>query len=92
MSREGKELLFRQIVVPQIRYCSTVLSMANKTDIQRLQKNFNKGMWAVLNKQRSENVNRMLNQMGFVSIDKEMERDVLSIIFRIQYCYLLFSS
>ena len=55
--------MFKLIVLSRVRYCATILSMANKTNIEKLQKNFKKEMGAVLNKRRSENVNGLLNEL-----------------------------
>jgi hypothetical protein len=41
--------LFKLIVLPHVGYCARILSMANKTDIEKIEKNFNKGTRAVLN-------------------------------------------
>lgn len=84
ISKAGKIKLFKMILVPHIKYCSTVLSMANKNDISKLQNNFNKGMRAVLNKRRSENVNSMLRELGYLSVENEVLRDVLTFIYRVE--------
>ena len=55
--------MFKLIVLSRVRYCAMILSMANKTNIEKLQKNFKKEMGAVLNKRRSENVNGLLNEL-----------------------------
>lgn len=84
LSRAGKEQLFRSMVVPHIKYCSTVLLMATKGDIKKLQVNFNKGIRAVLNKRRSENVARMLKELEFLYVREEIVRDVLTFIYRLE--------
>ena len=58
-----------------------ILSMANKTDIEKLQK---KGMRALLNYSSSEDVTRLLNELGFLTVDREIKRDVLIFIYRIE--------
>ena len=35
-SRAGKELLFKLIALPHVRYCTTILSMTNKMDIENM--------------------------------------------------------
>ena len=81
LSRAGKELLFKLIVLAHVRYCATILSMANKTDIEKLQ---NKGVRAMLKKRRIENVNGLFNDMGYLTVDREIKRDVLTFIYRIK--------
>ena len=84
LSKSGKQMLFKLILMPHVRYCSTILTMANKTDIVILQRTLNKGLRAVLNKRRTENVNNMLQEMGYLTIEKEIKRDVLTFIYRLE--------
>lgn len=84
LSKSGKQMLFKLILMPHVRYCSTILSMVNKTDIAVLQRTLNKGLRAVLNKRRTENVNNMLQEMGYLTIEKEIKRDVLTFIYRLE--------
>lgn len=84
ISKSGKELLFKTILVPHLRYCSAVLTMANKKDIASIQRNFNRGMRAVLNKRRSENVSGMLKELGYLPVESEVQRDVLTFIYRLE--------
>ena len=41
-------------------------------------------MRAVLNKGRSENVKELLNELGYLTVDTEIKRDVLTFIYRIE--------
>ena len=41
-------------------------------------------MRAVLNKRRSENVNGLLNKLGYLTVDREIKRYVLTSIYRVE--------
>ena len=64
-----------------------ILSTANKIHIEKLLRNFNKRMRAVLNKQRT--VNGLLNELGYLNVDREIKRDVLTFVYRIENNMLL---
>lgn len=85
LSKTAKELLFKLLLVPHIRYCSTILSMISKRELASVQRNFNRGMRAVLKKKRSENIGSMLKELGYLSVENEIKRDVLTFIYRLEH-------
>ena len=43
----------------------------------------------MLNKQRNENVNGLLNEVGYLTVDREIKRDLLTFIYGIENNMLL---
>ena len=84
LSKGAKGQLFKSIIVPHLRYCFTVLIMVNKSYIEKLQVTFNEGLRAVLKKRRSERVSDMLQEIGYLMVGREVERDVLTFIYRLE--------
>lgn len=48
-----------------------------------LKRTLNKSLRAVLNKSQRENVSNMLRELGYLSMEKETQRDILTFVFRL---------
>jgi len=58
--------------------------MTNKRELLSLQRNFNLGMRAGLNRKRKENVKSMLEEWGYLSVENEINKNVLTFIYRME--------
>jgi len=84
LSTKAKEILFKCIVVPHIRYCSTVLFGCNVGDMERLQKVLNIGMRIVLNRDRRSSTEEMRKELEMLEVNKQVVKDVLVWIFKME--------
>ena len=84
LSKKTKEILFKSIVFPHFKYCSTVLFGCNVKSLDKLQKIFNVGARIVLNRDRRSNVEEMCHELGVMLIRKEVISDILIYLFKIE--------
>lgn len=84
LPRAAKEVLFRSLVASQVKYCSTIFFGVNKSDVYMMQKVFNRGFRAILRRGRRERVRGMMDELGYMPLEDEIKRDVVTFVFKIE--------
>lgn len=88
LSRVGNKLnmqqkidIYKTTIEPHINYCSSILFLSTKTDIDRLQKIQNKCMRNILKVDRHFCTNNLLHTLNFLSCDQRIKFNTLVNIF-----------
>jgi hypothetical protein len=80
-----KIVLYKSLIAPHFDYCSSVLFSLPDTRIKELQKIQNKFMRNILCVNRYTSIGRMLNALGFQSINQRLAFNNLKLIFKIEH-------
>lgn len=84
LSMETRKIIYNTIVLPHFTYCCTLLFMANKTDVQRLQKLQNRGMRTILKCDFLTGTKSMLNSLQWMNVEQFIEFNTLILIYKIK--------
>ena len=85
LSIDSRKLVYNTIVLPHFNnYCSTVLYLANQSDMDRLQKLQNRAMRVILRCNIYTRVNDMLKVLGWMNVYNYVEFNVLMFIYKIK--------
>ena len=84
LSIDSRKLVYNTIVLPHFNYCSTVLYLANQSDMDRLQKLQNRAMRVILRCNIYTRVNDMLKVLGWMNVYNYVEFNVLMFIHKIK--------
>lgn len=80
----SKITIYRSTVVPHFQYCSSVLFLANETDLRRLQVQQNKIMRLTLKCKRDTSINVMLSRLQWLSVRQLIYFNVLLLVYKMQ--------
>lgn len=80
---ESKTKLYQSIIAPCIDYCSSVLFLLNKNDIEALQKQQNKAVRSILQVNRFTPIKQMYNALSWLNIRDRILLNTLTFIFRL---------
>lgn len=83
LSQWTKNIIYNTIIFPHFSYCISILFSCNKTDISRLQILQNKVMRIILNCDKTTSIRCMLHRLGWLSVDKMVEKATMCLIFKI---------
>lgn len=84
LNRDQKLMLYKSVIQPHFTYCASVLFMANKCDIFRLQKMQNKCMRAILRVNRRTHVDDMLGTLNLMNVYQMIIYNTLIFIFKMK--------
>ena len=76
-------IVYKTIVLPHLEFCSTILYLANKTDLQKMQKIQNRAMRIIIGVGRYTSINLMLSTLNFVSIEEHIWINSMVFIYKI---------
>ena len=82
LSTWSKITIYNTIILPHFIYCSTILFMCNKTEIDKLQKLQNRAMRVILKCSKYTNIETMLDSLGWLCIKNFVEYNVLIFIYK----------
>lgn len=83
VSIKGKLLIYNSLVQPHITYCNTIFNFFTKKQLDTLQRLQNRGMRAVLNRNRYSKVSDMKNELGWLNVRECIELHSLCFIYRL---------
>lgn len=90
LSRIGKDLspwtktiIYKTIILPHLNFCSTLLFLANKSDINVLQKKQNQALRVILGCGRYARVNNMLEAVNILSVRQVIWYNTAIFIYKI---------
>lgn len=84
LDKETRILVYNTIIAPHISYCSTILFLSNKTQIERIQKLQNRCMKIILRKKWRTHSRTMLDELNWLSVKQQIHRDVLVFIYKVR--------
>ncbi len=84
LSLQTRKIIYNTIVLPHFTYGSTILFMANKTDLQRLQRLQNRGMRTILKCDFLTSTKFMLNTLEWLNVEQLVEFNTLILIYKIK--------
>lgn len=76
--------LYKALIVPHLQFCSTVLWMLNKGELQQLQKVQNRAMRVILKCNRYTPINTMLNTLNIMNVNQLVTYRTLIFIHKIK--------
>jgi hypothetical protein len=79
-----KVMIYKSIILPHLDYCSSIIFMANKQDINKLQLLQNRGLRIILKKPRRTNIKWMLDALKMLSVQQRVNFNTLILIFKIR--------
>lgn len=82
MNRDTKSLFYNTVISPHLDYCSSVLFLANESQIERLQKQQNKALRIILNKDRRTHIHSMLTELEMLDVKQRISFNVLVLMFK----------
>lgn len=82
MDQDTRLLFYKTIISPHFDYCSTVLMMANETQIDRLQKQQNRALRIILNEDRRTNIHSMLTTLSLLDVKQRICFNVLVMMYK----------
>lgn len=82
MDIETRLLFYKTIISPHFDYCSTVLLLANDSQIDRLQKLQNWALRIILNADRRTHIHAMLSKLSLLDIKQRVYFNVLITVFK----------
>ena len=85
LDKATRILVYNTIIAPHIQYCSTILFLSNKTQLERIQKLQNKCMKIILRKKWRTHSNELLDELDWLSVKQQIEKDVLVFIYKIRH-------
>ena len=83
LSITSRKLVYNSIILPHFTYCSTILYMANQTDLNRLQKLQNRAMRVILKCSIYTSISGMLDCLKWLNISQFIVYNVLIFIHKI---------
>lgn len=84
LSKWSRLAVFNTIVFPHFTFCSTILYLLNKGEIERLQKLQNRAMRVILSCSRYTSVRSMLQQLCWLPVKKYLSWSVLLFIYKVK--------
>ncbi|KAK9871505.1 hypothetical protein WA026_012876 [Henosepilachna vigintioctopunctata] len=84
LSQWTKQTVYNTIILPHFNYASTVLYLANKSDVNRLQILQNRAMRIILGCDRYTSIQTMLTRLNWVDIASYLEINSLKFIHKIR--------
>jgi len=82
--RETRLILYKSIVAPQIDYCSSILMLANQSEIYELQKVQNRAMRLILDADRYMRIGDMLAATKLLDVKQRLIYNVLVLMYKIK--------
>lgn len=83
LNMQQKIQVYKTTIEPHLNYCSTILFLSNKEDINRLQKIQNRCMRNILKVDRRYSSENLLKTLEFLSVDQRIKFNTLVNIFKI---------
>jgi hypothetical protein len=80
----SRKLVYQSIILPHIDYCSSILYLASKEQLKRLQLLQNRAMRIVLNCHWRTSREWMLNILGWQSIKQRIHFNTIVLIYKIR--------
>lgn len=84
LSYWSKLLIYKSIIMPHIKYCSSILYLLNNTEISLLQRTQNKALRTIVGCDRYTSVKFMLDRTQLLSIKQSIYVDVMTTIYKIK--------
>lgn len=82
---ETKITIYKTIISPHLDYCSTILYLANETQLTKLQKIQNKAMRIILRLNRYTNIKLMQEMLRWQSVRQRLMYNTLIMIYKIEH-------
>lgn len=82
MDTDTRLLFYKTIIVPHFDYCSTLLLLANDSQIERLQKQQNRALRIIFNEQRRAHIHTMLSTLSLLDVKQRITFNVLVLIYK----------
>lgn len=82
-NKAQKIQIYKTTIEPHINYCSSILFLSNKTDVNRLQIIQNKCMRHILHENIMTPSNELLNSLNFLNVQQKIICNTLIIIYKI---------
>ena len=84
LTQWSKLTVFNTLVLPHFIFSSSILYLANKNDINRLQKLQNRAMRIILGERRDTPIRDMLARLDWLSVEQFLKYQVMTFIYRIK--------
>lgn len=84
LSMYTKVILYKAIIAPHLEFCSSVLFLLNKNQIEQLQKIQNRAMRIILKCNRYTPIKMMLNVLNFMNVYQRIVYKTLIFIFKMK--------
>jgi len=78
----SKLLIYQTIIAPHFNYCSTILFLLSKSELDTLQKKQNQAMRIILRASRYTSISSMLQQLNILSVRQTVILDSLTFVFK----------
>lgn len=85
LTTDCKKLLYKSLVVPHIDYCSTILFMANNSEMDKLQKQQKKAMRSILKRDRMASTDQMLKDLDLLNVKQRVIYNTMKLIYKAEY-------
>lgn len=82
IDRNTKLLLYNALILPHFDYCSTILFLTTKEDLNSMQKLQNQAMRAILNESIYAHIDDMLDILGILSVNQRICFNVLIVLYK----------
>jgi hypothetical protein len=79
-----KVMIYKSIILPHLDYCSLIIFITSKQDINKLQLLQNRGLCIILKKPRRTNIKWMLDALKMLSVQQRVNYNTLILIFKIR--------
>lgn len=80
---QSKIQVYQAIIAPHVDYCSSVLFLLNKNEIEKIQKLQNKAMRSILRVNRFASVKKMCSALSWLNVKERIVLNTLTLIYKI---------
>jgi hypothetical protein len=84
INKYSKITLYNAIIVPHFDYCSSILFLANESQLNELQKLQNRMMRTILKCRLDTSIRQMLDSLNFLSVRQRITHNTMMLLFKME--------
>jgi hypothetical protein len=84
LSKYSKTILYKAIILPHLDYCSSILFLANNSELNNLQKLQNRMMRTILRSRLETPIRNMLETLNFLSVRQRVTYNTMVLLYKME--------